>query len=125
MIGVLANAAERRFVEEFFELFKTPWEMAVPGRRYAVLLSTDGQAIATPGTLTLIYGAGETPWDRENGVRGTAIAAPQTVTWSIDRIQRYGPATTFATSAARTRNAAALMTPHGAVDIRVESPEST
>src|SRR5687767_15704921 len=108
MIGVLANAAERPFVEEFFELFKTPWEMAVPGRRYPVLLSTDGQAIATPGTLTLIYGSGETPWERENGVRGTALAPPQAVTWSDDRIPLYGPAATFA-APDRSRNAAALM----------------
>ena len=40
MIGVLSNAAEARAVEEFFELFKTPWEFFVPGRRYDLLVST-------------------------------------------------------------------------------------
>jgi hypothetical protein len=123
MIGVLANAAERPFVEEFFELFKTPWEMAVPGRRYPVLLSADGGAIATPGVLTLVYGSGETPWDREHGMRGTTLTPPHMVTWSADRFPLYGAVRTLASTG--DASGAALMTPQGAVDARVESTGST
>jgi hypothetical protein len=40
VIGVLSKPAEARAVEEFFELFKTPWEFFVPGHRYDLLIST-------------------------------------------------------------------------------------
>jgi hypothetical protein len=124
MIGVLASAADRPFVDEFFELFKTPWEVAVPGRRYAVLLSTDGQPIATPGTLTLIYGSGQTAWDREAGLGGVTHSvptdAPQTVTCSTDRFPLYGPVTTFASAPGSK-----LATTQGAVDFRTVWHEAT
>jgi hypothetical protein len=40
LIGVLSKLAEARAVEEFFELFKTPWEFFVPGRNYGLVIST-------------------------------------------------------------------------------------
>jgi hypothetical protein len=43
VIGVLARAGEAAAAEEFFELFKTPWEFYVPGHRYDVLLTTTGE----------------------------------------------------------------------------------
>ena len=38
MIGVIANPSERSIVNEFFELFKTPWEFYRSDRHYDVLL---------------------------------------------------------------------------------------
>jgi hypothetical protein len=123
MIGVLASTSDRPFVEEFFELFKTPWETAAPGRVYPVLLSADGQPIVTPGTLTVIYGSGETAWDRGN-VTGfsTVAAAPAgtAVTWGADRLQIYGSVATFTSSAG-----ARLSTARGAIDWRLDSAGST
>src|SRR3972149_7879085 len=40
MIGVLPKPGEGRAVHEFFELFKTPWEVYAPGRRYDVVVAT-------------------------------------------------------------------------------------
>jgi len=40
MIGVIAQAAERGVVEEFFQLFKTPWEFYREGRSYDVVVVT-------------------------------------------------------------------------------------
>ena len=49
MIGVTASPADLEMAEEFFELFKTPWEPAVHGRRYQVLLSrTDASTTSMP-----------------------------------------------------------------------------
>ena len=39
MIGVVANQNDLDVVREFFELFKTPWEQAEPGRKYRIVLS--------------------------------------------------------------------------------------
>jgi len=40
-IGVVCRDAERPWVEEFFELFKTPWEFYCAQRQYSVVVSTD------------------------------------------------------------------------------------
>jgi hypothetical protein len=38
MIGVIANPSEHDGVREFFELFKTPWDLWRDDREYDVLL---------------------------------------------------------------------------------------
>ena len=40
MIGVIAKSGEGRAVEEFFQLFKTPWEYYVSNRAYDVVVAT-------------------------------------------------------------------------------------
>src|SRR4051812_18073577 len=41
MIGVVAGIEDLETAQEFFELFKTPWERAVPGRRYDVIVTSE------------------------------------------------------------------------------------
>ena len=45
MIGVIARPAQHAAVREFFELFKTPWELYREGKRYPVILDADGTSI--------------------------------------------------------------------------------
>ena len=40
MIGVIPNPNETAVVEEFFQLFKTPWEFHRQGRIYDVVVAT-------------------------------------------------------------------------------------
>ncbi len=40
MIGLLIKENEREIAREFFELWKTPWELYRPGRAYEVVIST-------------------------------------------------------------------------------------
>lgn len=40
MIGVIFQAGEDRVVQEFFELFKTPWEKWISGKHYDVVICT-------------------------------------------------------------------------------------
>jgi len=40
VIGVLSKDSETKAVEEFFQLFKTPWEFCVPGRSYDLVIAT-------------------------------------------------------------------------------------
>lgn len=56
MIGVVASTADLSFAEEFFELFKTPWERAVEGRRYRVAL-TCGADEPVDADVVFAYGA--------------------------------------------------------------------
>ena len=41
MVGVICRDAQRPFVEEFFELFKTPWEAYEPGKAYDTVIATE------------------------------------------------------------------------------------
>ncbi len=67
MIGVAASPAELRIAAEFFELFRTPGEPIVAGRRYSAVLSTSGCADHADARLLLAYGSAEQPVDREAG----------------------------------------------------------
>ena len=68
MIGLVVSPTDLEVAEEFFELFKTPWEQAVPGRKYRIVLSTDGCIENLDGELFLVYGSGELAADREAGL---------------------------------------------------------
>jgi hypothetical protein len=63
LIGVLAKPGQAAAVEEFFELFKTPWEFYRAGRQYEVVVATtaDLPAIAVPALL--VYSAEATGCD--------------------------------------------------------------
>jgi len=52
MIGVISDESERPAVEEFFQLFKTPWEFHQTGKDYAVLMTT--RAAVPQGQSTLV-----------------------------------------------------------------------
>ena len=57
MIGVLCKPSQATVVEEFFELFKTPWEHWRPGRAYDAVIVTGDELPAIDASLVLVYGA--------------------------------------------------------------------
>jgi len=50
-------------VEEFFQLFKTPWEFYRPGHYYDVVIDTTGQLPEVDARLLLLYGSEATASD--------------------------------------------------------------
>jgi hypothetical protein len=54
-LGILCNEAERPWAEEFFELFKTPWEFYRPERRYSAVISTDPNSGPLNCDVLIIY----------------------------------------------------------------------
>jgi len=56
MIGVVAKPSQIPAVEEFFELFKTPWEHFQRGRSYDVVVITGDEVPQTDAKLVVIYG---------------------------------------------------------------------
>jgi len=56
LIGVIAGEYELEVVREFFELFKTPWELCKRGKRYPVVLSTSSTTRLPQAALTILYG---------------------------------------------------------------------
>jgi hypothetical protein len=68
VIGVLANPEETKVVEEFFQLFKTPWEMFREGRSYDVLLAAQEDVPENDARLLVIFRAGKTSIDNLLGI---------------------------------------------------------
>jgi hypothetical protein len=57
MIGVIARRAEFPAVEEFFQMFKTPWEFFEPGRTYDVVIITTEEVPVMDAKVLLVYGS--------------------------------------------------------------------
>jgi len=64
MIGVICNPEQRPVAEEFFQLFKTPWEFYRPGEAYDVILTTAARPPEGDAKLVLIFGSEVKSCDR-------------------------------------------------------------
>ena len=64
MIGVVANSSDEAVVREFFELFKTPWELYQSCRKYDVILVAGSRDFdGTTASLIVVYSGLKFPAD--------------------------------------------------------------
>jgi len=96
LIGVIPKPHQAGAVEEFFQLFKTPWELYRPGRVYDVIIATSDQIPEVSAKLLLVYGPATKGIDARIGVaargrRQRAILSDQSTVLPI-----YGELLTFA-----------------------------
>lgn len=82
MIGLVVDPKDLDVAEEFFQLFKTPWELAVKGRKYHVILSTDGFSPDFDAKVFLVYGSARQAVDEEAGFAADLANGPLDVEWS-------------------------------------------
>jgi hypothetical protein len=99
VIGVSTNDTELETAAEFFELFKIPWERAVPGKRYRVVLSTDGPTVNLNTDLLLAYGSEDRIPDAESVAAVEHTSGPVDVTWGDWTFPIYGRVRLFGTGA--------------------------
>ncbi len=104
MIGVAASGDDLCIAAEFFELFKTPWEAAVPGKKYAAILSTNGSIDHLNAETFLVYNSSVQMVDREAGVAVETVKGPTDVGWTEVAFPIYGRAALFATRAGLLKN---------------------
>jgi hypothetical protein len=64
MIGVACKSEEVSVVAEFFQLFKTPWELLEEGNSYDVVLATGDTIPQTDARLLLVFSSEPTSQDR-------------------------------------------------------------
>lgn len=95
MIGVTGSAPDLRVAEEFFELFKTPWEPAVPTKRYAAVLSTNGVFEGFDADVVLLYSSREEIADRAAGATVERSDGPVDVQWREFTFPVYGSVALF------------------------------
>jgi hypothetical protein len=107
MIGVSANKADLETAEEFFELFKTPWEPARPGRKYRVVLCVGASVENLNADVFLLYSSNAEPTDHQRGSETNQVSGPVEVEWGSSRIPLYGRLALFPSTSA------ALLTSQG------------
>ncbi len=91
MIGVIAKTSELRIAEEFFQLFKTPWEFCVTDRIYDVVITT-GEDLPkkVTGRLLVVYSSVTTRFDDHLGVATESIERCSWVDWQDSAFPVYG-----------------------------------
>jgi hypothetical protein len=95
VIGVLAERGDLETAQEFFELFKTPWERAVPGRTYRVILTgADIDRSQYDADVVLVYSSVERGHDARPVAR--RIAGPTDIQWRGETFPVYGDLMVFA-----------------------------
>lgn len=68
MIGIIARAGQERVIEEFFELFKTPWETYNADRAYEVVIATSNAVPNIKPRLLLLSNSSSLELDSLIGV---------------------------------------------------------
>jgi hypothetical protein len=68
LIGVIPKPDQMELIEEFFELFKTPWELYRPGRVYDVIIATADDIPEVNPKLLVVYGPTVKDIDARHGI---------------------------------------------------------
>ncbi len=95
MIGVVATEAERPWVAEFFELFKTPWEFCRSGSNYDVLLCTTGDIPTHISKLLIVFSSQPLPEDARLNLKTAESNAAQLLQGPEGEVPIYGKCLAF------------------------------
>jgi peptidoglycan/xylan/chitin deacetylase (PgdA/CDA1 family) len=95
VIGVIAKAGQTATVEEFFELFKTPWEAYRPGRAYDVVVATVDEIPDVAPRLLALYGAGVKTRDARDGIVARSRQRGGALSYRGTRLPIYGEIAAF------------------------------
>ena len=91
MIGVIADASEQDVVSEFFELFKTPWEVFREGRQYDVVLCAGECRVEAAAALVLVYSGKKIAFDERWQIQtGSERSSSGFLSCDGNRIPIYG-----------------------------------
>jgi hypothetical protein len=96
MIGVICNSEQRAVAEEFFQLFKTPWEFFREGETYEVVLTTAARAPETNASLILIFGSAVKSCDRAANLNPRVHERGAFLRSAAGQVPLYGEALLFA-----------------------------
>ncbi len=95
MIGVIPKPGQLDAVEEFFQLFKTPWEFYRPGGVYTAVISTCADVSNVSAKLLLLYGAEAKSIDTRLGIVRGGRPQAACLSDSATSVPIYGEACTF------------------------------
>ena len=122
MIGVIAKLDEKPIVEEFFELFKTPWEFYRPGRRYDAVVATADEIPPVETSLLVVYGSGTRSIDARSEISGCSRRGGVSLDYQGKRLPIYGDLLTFEDS---VPSHTIVMADSGIAGLRIPSDDFT
>jgi hypothetical protein len=76
MIGVISKDYQKPIVEEFFQLFKVPWEFYDGGKTYDVIITTNTEVSTPAAQLVIISGPEKTPGGRNHAEQNRSQSRP-------------------------------------------------
>ncbi|HKS35795.1 MAG TPA: hypothetical protein VJW76_01305 [Verrucomicrobiae bacterium] len=122
MIGVVAKPGETAAVEEFFQLFKTPWESYREGCPYDVVITTTGEVPDVDAVLLIVFGSAPASVDAPAGIVPGSKSRGAVSDRRGSRLPIYGELLTFKPAAA----VETVLTIESAVGgVRIHSSERT
>jgi len=95
MIGVVIRPEQSAVVEEFFQLFKTPWEIFQPGRAYDVVIATADDLPAVEATPLMVFGSEIRRDDSPRGITGQTKRGGTLLRYGGTRVPIYGSVLVF------------------------------
>jgi hypothetical protein len=99
VIGVIAKDGQLPLVEEFFELFKTPWEICERGRKYDVVLATRDEGPLPEARLVVLFGSRPASRDMQLAVEPQGHHRTGALKHKIGDVPVYGDLLTFVPAA--------------------------
>lgn len=109
-------------VEEFFQLFKTPWEPFQPGADYDVVLAVSDRVPDVDVRLLIIFGSEAGSDDARRKITAASRRPEATLRYQGQRVPIYGGALTFAENSS---GVACLHGDSGVAGLRFDSAERT
>jgi hypothetical protein len=95
MIGVIADPWQHPVVEEFFQLFKTPWEFFKTGSSYEAVLCSGEPPAEVDARLVLSFNPKTESDDGEKRKLVASQSWSRILCYKGDRFPIYGPSVTF------------------------------
>jgi peptidoglycan/xylan/chitin deacetylase (PgdA/CDA1 family) len=122
MIGVIPKSDQITAVEEFFQLFKTPWELYEQGRTYDVVVATADEIPEVETRLLLIYGSETKTNDARSGIAARSRHPGGSLSHLGIRLPIYGEVLTFDE---RSTGVPCVTMDSGTVGLKVRSTDFT
>ena len=98
MIGVISKSSENSIIEEFFELFKTPWEFYRGNRSYDVVICSKEYDSEIKAKLVVIYGSEKTSFDCKNQIDTQFHKTSPILEYAGNHFPIYGEVLIFGTT---------------------------
>jgi len=122
LIGIVAKADQIGVVEEFFELFKTPWEFYLPGRQYDVVIAATEVDAEVDARLLLVCASTAKGIDAQLGITSRALRKGAVLSDGDGSVPIYGEVLTFSDSGDEI---ACITTDSEIVGLKIDSDGST
>ncbi|MEQ1849965.1 MAG: hypothetical protein ABMA01_00085 [Chthoniobacteraceae bacterium] len=116
MIGVIADSKQHPVVEEFFQLFKTPWEFFKAGSSYEAVLCSGEPPSEVDARLVLIFNPKWESRESENRRLVAPGSHSRVLTYRGDRFPIYGASVTFGSGEAHPLKDEGTQEPAAQVD---------